>query len=1199
MPPSAPTMSVFQRGGNFLQSRLSRLYSDTKQSYEEAVVTGATSTPSDYSDPDVESLRIEFQTQQDRLLAWGLDWADTNAAQVQKDGDIEIDKKLDKAGVGDVVADVLSEIQRLLSQAGDIQRPTKKFRSETKMRELAAFANAEHLEKRWTWHEISRFRSLLEQLTTCLDVLYKLSDSKRTSSQSSKLDKENVRPRDAAPSIEKSPKPGGTSHRSSYAAVQEAAETPHPSFGRVPDVQPESIQQESHGIDYASLRFAQNQHPSDSGLPLYEEAMAHERSRVIATLVNEQQGEPLAAYFCNSHIFVSPHHDNTCSILLPFFCIICFWFSCRGLLLILSLDATPVIVEFVSIAHDTDWAGIVAGNLHNIWDLFANLLPDIPISHTGHARLLGHTIDHTNARVGYVYLLPPDLKAETVSTNPKALSSLLSAHMESSDSSPNLEDRIRLAYNIIIALLGLILEGQSSHGNLDSSNIVLFQHQQKITAQIRHPYLFSHTKLFPPSSHFKDLLSTSIYRHPNDVTDGGVRLAAYEIYSLGLVLLEIGLWLPLSRFWKPKYNTATFRNRIRNQYVPKLASKCGSAYMQVVQKCLGAPEDLVPNAADMDIEDQEQRRLAVEFMLGLAKDMARCCAIDVDGESTKEDLDYFQLRFGEQQKSADTEGQSMLDAPMTPRSLPDEDLVRSATKRATPTSMKSESQQATVAVLRRWTDVDIPQTDLDEWNTKLMHRIGRLLEKALTGSPRSCSLSLMMVGETREKAKTTICIECEDVARVRKALQAGFKTRRGWGVVVLKGKIRRSGKKRRTMAKTTAHMQPLTRQSSYQEKPTCGASIGAFKDDQHLPPVSFGGTILVDGRPFGMTVHHMLDAPSEDESDEDVAERCAAPRAQVSEDLQFMRTDEHISDHLAELEISDDDEASDTSTIRPDYAAFDEEGNEFWFIDDSPPRPDNQDTSARGHMHAGRSPATPELDLDEGSDSEDSSSDDDDDVDSVGDTVGVDPYDEDEVLVTQPAIDDVEEDFFPSSEDKDEDHLASHSLGYVHASSGIRRRMLRGVKHEIDWALIKVHEERLQVGNSIRREIAASRSGKMKHKNKKQRRRAPSQIHDHSRQDQMTEANSTRGDRREHEPLPLAGVAPLEQLAGSEVYCCGRTSGFQKGRISKAMTYVKMHGRESFSSSWFVEGGFGGMLHPGGPCSLSFSVFLFALGSLT
>jgi hypothetical protein len=142
-----------------------------------------------------------------------------------------------------------------------------------------------------------------------------------------------------------------------------------------------------------------------------------------------------------------------------------------------------------------------------------------------------------------------------------------------------------------------------------------------------------------------------------------------------------------------------------------------------------------------------------------------------------------------------------------------------------------------------------------------------------------------------------------------------------------------------------------------------------------------------------MTVHHMLDAPSDDESDEDVAERCAASRNHVLEDLQFIRTEEGISNDLAELEISDDESASDTSTIRPDYAAFDEEGNEFWFIDDSPLRLDGRRVAA---------PTPPGLDMDDGSDSGDSSSsDEDDDADSVGDTVGVNPYDDEEVLVTQ------------------------------------------------------------------------------------------------------------------------------------------------------------------------------------------------------
>ena len=79
----------------------------------------------------------------------------------------------------------------------------------------------------------------------------------------------------------------------------------------------------------------------------------------------------------------------------------------------------------------------------------------------------------------------------------------------------------------------------------------------------------------------------------------------------------------------------------------------------------------------------------------------------------------------------------------------------------------------------------------------------------------------------------------------------------------MRRKPRRSGYRG---PKATAR-RPL--EQKYQEKPSSGASIGAFKDMEHLPPVSFGGTILVDGEPYGMTVHHMLDLPSDEEEDQD------------------------------------------------------------------------------------------------------------------------------------------------------------------------------------------------------------------------------------------------------------------------------------------------------------------------------------------
>ena len=56
----------------------------------------------------------------------------------------------------------------------------------------------------------------------------------------------------------------------------------------------------------------------------------------------------------------------------------------------------------------------------------------------------------------------------------------------------------------------------------------------------------------------------------------------------------------------------------------------------------------------------------------------------------------------------------------------------------------------------------------------------------------------------------------------------------------------------------------------------------------------------------------------------------------------------------------------------------------------------------------------------------------------------------------------------------------------------------------------------------------------------------------------------------------LDKVAKIEDLGGTQVHCCGRTSGFQSGQISRAMTLVKMHGRQSFSTSFSVDGNFGG-----------------------
>jgi hypothetical protein len=57
--------------------------------------------------------------------------------------------------------------------------------------------------------------------------------------------------------------------------------------------------------------------------------------------------------------------------------------------------------------------------------------------------------------------------------------------------------------------------------------------------------------------------------------------------------------------------------------------------------------------------------------------------------------------------------------------------------------------------------------------------------------------------------------------------------------------------------------------SDHYERPGPGASIGAYVNGRHLPPVTLGGLIEIDGKLYGLTVHHMLDDPESDDGQEE------------------------------------------------------------------------------------------------------------------------------------------------------------------------------------------------------------------------------------------------------------------------------------------------------------------------------------------
>jgi hypothetical protein len=1112
MPPITPLNMLHSRFEGF-HTRLTKLYSDTKQSYQTADVT--TPPPNvNEEQPEVKALQRALQIQQDRLLAWGIDWADTNAADARnlnQGGDVQIDDQLEQAGLGDEVATSMLEIQRLLEESGKLQQAEKR---DQPIRQLSGNHPGWLLSNEKAGNNASYITTgtaLLQQLTACIDHLYGLSASRRAN-QGPDWGKKNDlnRPLPPPPMEETSKKSAQQDEEDSLVGLGGLYKT---------------LSESQMYIQLDTIRLYNSPVTSSLSPPPYDQA----------SIV---------------------HRDTALGLLGSFL---------------------HVMVDFVPVSQFASTPGMPLR-----FDVMAKfnlalqrLTAATSASHQGQLSFMGFVVDADRAQIGFVYELPASYYSDTRSTplnQPAALCSVLAASYGNSKvPSPPLEDRFRLAYNLVISMLGYMAHG-ICHRNINSGNVLFFEEakaaSREQTPDIRLPYLLPAAQQFVVG--IPEPLSSEIYRHPaDDVTWNEMQtVPALEIYSLGLVLLEIGSFMPIAKTWKSKYDRAAFMTKIKTIYVKNLASKCGGRYMKIVQKCLNAPETLniSPGLSD-----------AVEFLFGIADDLSKCCQIDEAGAPpVATDMAYFRQLLNLQNLQSQNSSSPIVSAgPSTIRSIETRSphhIMVDKSNFGTNEAVKADEKPATshsLPQLRKFPNLSIPQEHLDQWNTMLMPRLSTLLQKALSGSPESSSVSLMMVGPSPEKAKTTICIQCRDTARVCEALRARFKPKRGWGVVVQKGQVMRSGK-RKTKKRgkiNTAESTPIgkVREQLHHLQPGCGASIGAFRDCEHLPPVSFGGTILVDGEPFGMTVHHMLDAPSDDEedSDDEDIQRSSATRQSAArsmeaqmESLHFASAGLDVPDAIDdELEISDedfDDADSDASTIKPDYAAFDADGDEHWFLDDTP------------HV-----PNTPELQSDNGSDgfehlSDDESegSDDEDDNCSIGDRNGISPYGcEEQINVTQPAIDDVDEDFFPNKEDRNEDHLDSHSFGYVYASSGIRRVVTNDLKHEVDWALIRIQQERMNLRNTI------SQDTKAKRKKRSKSNREP-------RTDNILNTPGQRSDV-ESKATPIVGIAASDNLANTPVSCCGRSSGFRNGRISQAMALVKMYGRQSFSSSWCVEGGFG------------------------
>ncbi|KAA8909830.1 hypothetical protein FN846DRAFT_941011 [Sphaerosporella brunnea] len=230
----------------------------------------------------------------------------------------------------------------------------------------------------------------------------------------------------------------------------------------------------------------------------------------------------------------------------------------------------------------------------------------------------GYFHDPSKGRFGFVYELPPYLHlrhaeearvpAAMSMRKPHSLMQLLK-HLEPID----LGDRFRLAKQLVAAVYTIHACG-FSHKNIRPASILFLPAEsgdrgggpsKSRKVALRRPYLMGWGYTRPDelefeADHERRLIvprdgTVGIYQHPERLKSPyRPYKQIYDIYSLGLVLLEIGLWQSIESFVSEikDFTTDEFTLYLRKRVVPDLRGQCGAIYEEVVQSCLAMKVDV-------------------------------------------------------------------------------------------------------------------------------------------------------------------------------------------------------------------------------------------------------------------------------------------------------------------------------------------------------------------------------------------------------------------------------------------------------------------------------------------------------------------------------------------------------------------------------------------------------------------------------
>jgi hypothetical protein len=216
--------------------------------------------------------------------------------------------------------------------------------------------------------------------------------------------------------------------------------------------------------------------------------------------------------------------------------------------------------------------------------------------------------DDLHSRCGILYEMPIDLSPSPAQANSLKVV-MLSNLLESGRGKPkpSLGDRFALAKILANAMLEFHMSPWL-HKNFNAENVVFFlpNDATECLAPIQSPYIASFdlsrpdhdalvSELVPTSSDSLDFAyHHPVYQYPRagqmrDSTTVSRYHRAFDVYSLGCVLLEIGVWKSLRSFgWNDRYRrvAVAWRSFLQNWTKDDMALIAASTYADTVSTCL-------------------------------------------------------------------------------------------------------------------------------------------------------------------------------------------------------------------------------------------------------------------------------------------------------------------------------------------------------------------------------------------------------------------------------------------------------------------------------------------------------------------------------------------------------------------------------------------------------------------------------------